>query len=114
MSESLNLTELPEATPVFWPHPAFPLGLIAIRHGQTVNAWHNQCPHQGRPLNYAPGKFLQTPDGQLMCAAHGATFETRHGECVAGPCKGASLHAAETIIDNETIRLAPGADNNNE
>ena len=48
------------------------------------------CPHQGRRLDYVPGKFL-IDKGRLVCAAHGATFRLEDGECVAGPCRGASL-----------------------
>lgn len=55
-----------------------------------LRAWRNACPHQGRRLDYAPGKFLVDGD-KLVCAAHGATFNLRDGECVAGPCRGESL-----------------------
>ena len=57
-----------------------------------VRAWRNVCPHQGRRLDYAPGKFLL--DGaNLVCAAHGASFRRADGLCVAGPCRGESLQA---------------------
>ena len=58
--------------------------------GESVVAWLNICPHQGRRLDYVPGKFL-IDKGRLVCAAHGATFRLDDGECVAGPCRGASL-----------------------
>ena len=58
--------------------------------GERVVAWLNVCPHQGRRLDYVPGKFL-IDKGRLVCAAHGATFRLDDGECVAGPCRGASL-----------------------
>ena len=53
-------------------------------------AWLNCCPHQGRRLDYVPGKFL-IHKGQLVCAAHGATFDLSEGLCVGGPCRGEHL-----------------------
>jgi nitrite reductase/ring-hydroxylating ferredoxin subunit len=74
--------------------------LILHRDGDTVRAWLNICPHAGRRLDWAPGKFLQSKDGLLVCAAHGASFELRQGACVAGPCRGESLRTvAVTIVD---------------
>ncbi|MBP6596605.1 MAG: Rieske (2Fe-2S) protein [Arenimonas sp.] len=64
--------------------------LILRRDGERIQAWLNICPHAGRRLDYAPGKFL-LDQGRLVCAAHGASFELEGGRCVAGPCKGASL-----------------------
>ena len=69
-----------------------PQSLILRRHGERLQAWLNICPHAGRRLDWAPGRFL-VDQGRLVCAAHGASFEMEHGECVAGPCRGASLLA---------------------
>ena len=55
-----------------------------------LQAWLNCCPHQGRRLDYVPGKFL-IHKGQLVCAAHGATFDLSEGLCVGGPCRGEHL-----------------------
>lgn len=81
--------------------------LIVYRDGDEVRVWLNVCPHAGRRLDWAPGKFLIGKDGSLICAAHGATFETKRGECVSGPCKGQSLRAIPvTVIDGE-VRVRP-------
>ncbi len=64
--------------------------IIVHRVGIQVDAWLNICPHQGRRLDYAPGKFLIDRD-RLVCAAHGASFRLEDGRCVSGPCLGASL-----------------------
>ena len=69
-----------------------PQSLIVRRTGDRVQAWLNICPHAGRRLDWAPGKFL-LDQGRLVCAAHGAVFELDQGECVAGPCRGQSLVA---------------------
>lgn len=71
-----------------------------------VRAWLNVCPHAGRRLDWAPGQFLRGKDGLLVCAVHGASFELRHGECVAGPCRGEHLRAvAVQCVDGE-VRLS--------
>lgn len=74
--------------------------LILHRDGDTVRAWLNICPHAGRRLDWAPGKFLQSKDGLLVCAAHGASFELGEGACVAGPCRGDALRiVAVKVVD---------------
>lgn len=76
--------------------------LILYRDGDDVRAWLNICPHAGRRLDWAPGKFLLSKDGLLVCAAHGASFELREGACVAGPCRGESLRAvAVSVVDGQ-------------
>ena len=76
--------------------------LILYRDGDDVRAWLNICPHAGRRLDWAPGRFLLSKDGLLVCAAHGASFELREGACVAGPCRGESLRAvAVSVVDGQ-------------
>ncbi len=101
MSSAPTLEQLPQQQPVAYSDQELPAEVILIRDGQQVAAWLNICPHQGRPLNYAPNKFLQTPDGYLMCAAHGATFNMQTGECVNGPCIGASLRAVPATVNQQ-------------
>jgi nitrite reductase/ring-hydroxylating ferredoxin subunit len=67
-----------------------------------LTAWINACPHQGRRLDYAPGKFL-LDKGQLVCAAHGATFRLADGECVAGPCRGEHLTEVPVWVGDDGI-----------
>ncbi len=95
----LKLTELPEGKAVAAHHGEHTDGLIVLRHADQVLAWLNCCPHQGRMLNYAPGKFLQTDDGNIMCAAHGAVFDQHTGNCIAGPCKGDRLRQVKVSTD---------------
>lgn len=78
--------------------------LIVLRQGDHAFAYHNECPHQGRNLDYAPGRFL-VREGRLMCAHHGASFEVDSGACIAGPCRGASLVAAAVeVVDGQVRR----------
>ena len=81
--------------------------LILHRNGDQVRAWLNICPHAGRRLDWAPGKFLLSKDGLLVCAAHGASFELREGACVAGPCRGESLRAVAVEVMEGGIRIRP-------
>lgn len=71
--------------------------LVLLREGEVLKAWLNICPHAGRRLDWAPGKFL-VDKGRLVCAAHGASFELGRGECVAGPCRGASLTPVQVVV----------------
>lgn len=80
--------------------------IVSCKNG-NLNAWLNVCPHQGRRLDYAPGKFL-IDQGQLVCAAHGATFRLADGECVAGPCRGEHLTEVPVWVgDDGVIEFGP-------
>ena len=72
----------------------------------AVRAWLNVCPHAGRRLDWAPGKFLRGKDGSLVCAVHGATFELESGACVSGPCKGDALRAVPVCVEGGKVLLA--------
>ncbi|MDR0182979.1 Rieske (2Fe-2S) protein [Lysobacter arvi] len=79
--------------------------LILYRDGDHVRAWLNICPHAGRRLDWAPGQFLKSKDGHLVCAAHGASFELVGGECVGGPCRGESLRAVGVAVRDGAVWL---------
>ena len=79
--------------------------ILLYRDDDQIQAWLNICPHAGRRLDYALGKFLMQ-DGDLVCAAHGATFRLDNGECVAGPCRGASLKAVPLRYVDGQVCLA--------
>lgn len=66
--------------------------IIVQCDGQALRAWLNACPHEGRRLDYVPGKFLIDKQN-LVCAAHGASFRLADGFCTSGPCRGESLQA---------------------
>jgi len=80
--------------------------LIVHRDGSGVRAWLNVCPHAGRRLDWAPGKFLKSREGHLVCAAHGASFELGRGDCVAGPCRGDSLRAVAVEVRDGQVVLS--------
>ena len=80
--------------------------LILYRDGQQVRAWLNVCPHAGRRLDWAPGKFLKSKEGHLVCAVHGATFELVNGDCIAGPCRGDALRSVAVEVRDGMVVLA--------
>ena len=79
--------------------------LVLYRQDDDVRAWINVCPHAGRRLVWAPGQFLKSKDGLLVCAAHGASFELQRGECVAGPCRGESLREVPVEVRDGAVWL---------
>ncbi len=82
--------------------------LILLRRGEQVHGYLNVCPHAGRRLDYAPGKFLLKND-TLICAVHGATFNQRDGLCVGGPCRGEHLRAVAVQVEEGNVQLAASA-----
>ena len=74
----------------------------------AVRAWLNVCPHAGRRLDWAPGQFLRSKEGLLVCAVHGASFELQRGECVAGPCRGEALREVAVHCVDGGLRLGAG------
>jgi nitrite reductase/ring-hydroxylating ferredoxin subunit len=81
--------------------------LILLRQGGQVRGYLNICPHTGRRLDYAPGKFLLKND-TLICAVHGATFNRADGLCIAGPCRGEHLCEVALRVEGDSVRLATG------
>ena len=73
----------------------------------AVRAWLNVCPHAGRRLDWAPGQFLKSREGLLVCAAHGASFELDGGLCVAGPCRGDALRPVAVEVRDGQVWLSP-------
>ena len=80
--------------------------LVLYRDGDAVRAWLNVCPHAGRALDWAPGQFLKSREGLLVCAAHGASFELDGGHCVAGPCRGDALRPVAVEVRGGQVWLA--------
>jgi nitrite reductase/ring-hydroxylating ferredoxin subunit len=78
--------------------------LILLRRGDQVRGYLNVCPHAGRRLDYAPGKFLLKND-TLICAVHGATFNQGDGLCIAGPCRGEHLRTVAVQVEEGEVKL---------
>ena len=79
--------------------------IFVIRHGPTLVAYRNSCPHTGGPLDWIEGRFLDLPQLHILCATHGALFRIEDGHCFAGPCRGQALTpVAVEVVDGE-VRL---------
>ncbi len=65
--------------------------VFALRQGQEVFVWLNDCPHNHRPLEYMQDQFLSADGQHIVCYAHSAHFDSRSGYCYAGPCAGRNL-----------------------
>jgi nitrite reductase/ring-hydroxylating ferredoxin subunit len=96
------LADIPDAGALELEHEGD--SLVLLRYGLQAYAYLNVCPHAGRPLNWAPGRFL-VAHGQLVCASHGAAFKAETGECIGGPCKGSSLRAFKLEVDDLQVYL---------
>jgi nitrite reductase/ring-hydroxylating ferredoxin subunit len=80
--------------------------LVVVRHGGTLRAFVNSCPHVGTPLETIPDRFLTRDGRHLLCTTHGARFEPDSGLCVAGPCVGASLRRVAIRVEGASVVLA--------
>lgn len=81
-------------------------GLLSVmmhwKNGQ-YHGYENLCPHQGRRMDYAAGKFLISESGTIVCPAHGAEFNPENGMCINGPCLGDSLKNIPIKTNEEDI-----------
>ncbi len=78
--------------------------IILVRVGDRVLGYHNECPHAGRRLDWAPGRFI-VDKGHLVCAAHGAMFKIDNGFCTSGPCMGNGLVPIALQIEDGAVLL---------
>jgi len=81
------------------------LAFMAVRREGEVFVYVNRCPHRGLPLDFTPGRFLDSGHTHILCANHGALFRIEDGFCVAGPCAGASLRRPEMEVRDGTVYL---------
>ena len=98
---SLNAIEEPGALAFSLGDGDWPVRGFVVRWRGEFFAYENVCPHAGHPLNMTPQGFFNPDLSLLICSSHGAVFEPRTGECVAGPCAGAALKALECRVDDE-------------
>ena len=80
--------------------------VFAVRHGDTVHAYLNTCPHNWVGLDWMKDKFLASRGGDIVCFAHGAHFRVEDGLCTAGVCEGQSLIRAPVRVVAGEVRLA--------
>lgn len=81
------------------------LELFVVRCGDGVYAYRNNCPHTGAPLDWMPDRFLDLDGELIQCAMHGALFRIETGECLYGPCRGASLEPLSVAVREGQVYL---------
>jgi len=81
-----------------WPFRGF-----VVRPDDTVFAYANVCPHARHPLDMFPDAFLVQDGSLIRCGSHGALFKPETGECVVGPCVGASLLRLDVRYDDDGV-----------
>ncbi len=78
---------------------------MVIRRGEAVFVYKNACPHTGMPLDFQPGRFLNSERTLIQCSTHGAKFLIEDGVCVSGPCNGDRLTPVSVEIRDGDIFL---------
>lgn len=77
-------------------------GLVLNYEGQLF-AYLNRCCHISLSMDWVDNQFFTEDRRYLICANHGATYEPTTGECIWGPCFGASLQALPLQVSRGKI-----------
>ena len=80
-----------------------PTSVMAVRQGERVFVYVNDCPHTRAPLDFTPGKFLNLEGTHILCTNHGALFRIDDGHCVEGPCVGDDLEALDAVVEDGAV-----------
>lgn len=78
---------------------------FAVRYNGTVYGYLNRCAHVPVELDWQEGDFFDLSRQYLICATHGAHYVPDSGECVMGPCKGASLQPLPMVERDGKVYL---------
>jgi nitrite reductase/ring-hydroxylating ferredoxin subunit len=74
-----------------------------ISYEGNLHAYLNRCRHIALSLDWLDNQFFSEDKRFLICANHGATYEPKTGECIWGPCAGASLQGVPLEIEGQKI-----------
>ncbi len=74
-----------------------------LRHSEGFSAYVNSCAHVGVPLDYGDNHFFRVEGDLLQCRTHGALYDPVTGECVGGPCFGATLERLRVVREGDEI-----------
>lgn len=87
-----------------------PLRAFALRFDGEVVAYLNRCVHVPAEMDWQPGEFLDGDKRYIMCSIHGAVYEPRTGEIVAGPCRHGRLTRIEVLERDGQVYWYPSLD----
>jgi nitrite reductase/ring-hydroxylating ferredoxin subunit len=77
--------------------------VFAVRQGDAVHAYVNNCPHENIGLEYLKDRFL-SPDGtEIICYGHGAHFDIATGLCTWGACQGQALEKLPARVEDGRV-----------
>ena len=79
--------------------------VILTKRGDEVGGFLNRCPHARWPMDTFDGRFLFTPSGELLCAAHSASFDPISGSCLGGPGQVGHLIPVDFVISGEDVEI---------
>jgi nitrite reductase/ring-hydroxylating ferredoxin subunit len=80
-----------------------------LNHDGRLYAYVNRCCHIPMTMDWVENQFLTEDGVYIQCATHGACYEPRNGECVAGPPLGRFLTPVPfTIRDGLVLARWPG------
>ena len=70
-----------------------------------IAGWLNYCQHFTH-IALDRGSGAPMRNGEIICANHGAYFESESGLCTHGPCEGAYLEALDVTTENGAVYLS--------
>ena len=79
--------------------------VFVVRKEDGITAFINCCPHTGAPLNWQPHRFLDADNQYIQCDLHMAVFDSKTGQCLAGPCVGDHLQSVNVSVKEDHIFL---------
>lgn len=82
--------------------------VILLTLGDDVVALRNYCPHW-TDVRFDTGSGATVREDELVCEKHGATFETRSGDCTHGPCEGATIEEIDVTVEDGVVYLTDEA-----
>lgn len=77
---------------------------ILVELADGVAGWLNYCQHFTH-IKLDKGSGAPMRDGEIVCANHGAYFESDTGYCNFGPCEGAYLDDVEVTVEDGDVYL---------
>lgn len=77
---------------------------ILVRADGEIAGWLNYCQHLTH-IKLDKGSGAPMRDGEVVCANHGAMFETDTGLCTFGPCEGAYLNEVAVRVEDGDVLL---------
>ncbi|MDE0310248.1 MAG: Rieske 2Fe-2S domain-containing protein [Acidiferrobacterales bacterium] len=81
------------------------LETFVLRYRGKVYSYLNRCPHLFLSMDYEEGEFFDLSADYIVCSNHGALFEPDSGECVSGPCFGASLEPIQVVESDGLVMI---------